>query len=568
MLGSLATVFLVAGCTDSAYDLSNIDTSSEIKVTNLAIPINMDAITLDQMIDVKEGESLQVVDGKYAVKVEGNFESDPVRVKEISIPAPEIEPTITPLNRKGTESSMKKLPTINFAVPEVTTSFSYSANDVDPSIVDLTDVKVSGLTLAIKLSLPTLTSLIDEVTIHQLTFEIPKGLHGTPSMGTYSPATGRLEIINEKTNPGELKISLPITEIELHKAGAKFNPTDHTFEFQGDIKIVEGEIGVDPEHFSNPSAIPTTADLRVDYNMSSLEVSEISGRLKYNVPEFIIPDVDLTNLPDFLRQEGTNLVLNNPQIYLAVKNPLYETHLTASTGLTLSAIRDGRPGNICSLPQPITIESNKGEGPYKYCLSPSEPTFIAGFEDAQYRDFPKLGNIVAGDGLPDAIHIVADDPTFPEQNVTDLKIGYSYGSIAGEYSFFAPLALDANSTITYSDSDTGWASEDLDDVTIDKLVIKANVTTDIDAKVIASGMPLDKQGHAMENVTVSDVTVEAKAQEQAIEIIAEGDITGIDGFLYKVTLMSAGPETLAPNQHIKLTNIRAYVTGKYVTKDN
>lgn len=571
ILGCLASVALVTGCTDSAYDLSDIDTTTEIKVNNLAIPINMEAITLDQIIDVKEGENLKVVDGKYAVSVDGTFSSDPIKINAIHIASPSIAPTVTTLSRSNAESSMRKAPSVNFAVPQEKTSFSYSDNNVDAAVVDITSVKVSNMVLAIKISLPELASVIDEVNINHLNFDLPKGLSGTPSMGTYNSSTGRLAINNVKTSPAGLNISFPISEIKLVEAGAKFDNKTHSFEFNGDIIITDGEIGVDPDHFSNPAAVPPTIGLRVDYSMSALDVNSISGSIQYEVPDFVIPDVDLSNLPDFLRQEGTNIILNNPQIYLSLENPLYESHLTASTGLTLTAIRDGRPSpNPCTLPNPITVGTDRGKGPYNYCLSPSKPDFIAGFEGAEFVAFKSLSNIVAGNGLPDAIHIVTDNPSFPEQKVTDLKIGFDYGRIEGKYSFFAPLALDATSSIIYSDSDTGWASDDLDDLTIENIVIKANVTTDIDAEVIASGEPLDKQGLPIADVTVSSVTVPANAQEHPIEITVNGDITGLDGFLYKVELKVPenveNPNTLAPDQQIKLTNIRAYATGKYVTK--
>ncbi|MDE6006740.1 MAG: hypothetical protein K2G67_04220 [Muribaculaceae bacterium] len=569
LLGCVAAVALVTGCTDSAYDLSDIDSTTEIKINNLAIPINMEAITLDQIIDVKEGESLKVVNGKYAVSVDGSFSSDPIKIKNIHIASPSIAPTITTLNQAGAQSSMLKAPSVNFAVPEVTTSFSYYDDEVDPAVVDITSAKVSDMVLAIKLSLPELTSVIDEVIINHLTFDLPKGLSGTPSMGSYDSSKGLLTINNVKTSPAGLNISLPISEIDLDAAGAIFDSETHTFDFQGEIKITDGEIGVDPTRLSNPTSVPTTIDLRVDYNMSALDVNSICGRLQYDVPDFVIPDVDLTNLPDFLRQKGTNIILNNPQIYLSLDNPLYATHLSASTGLTLTAIRDGRPTNVCSLSEPVKVGSDKGVGPYNFCLSPYKPDFLAGFENAEYVNFKTLGHIVEGDGLPEAIHIIADDPSFPAQDVTDLKIGYDYGSISGKYNFYAPLALDAGSTITYSDSDTGWASDDLDDLTIENIRITANVTTDVNAEVIASGSPLDKQELPMANVNVSSVTVPANAKDYPIEINVTGDIKGIDGFLYTVRIAAPDGENadaLGPDQQIKLTNIRAYATGKYVTK--
>lgn len=68
--GMACSGILLTGCVDSAYDLSDIDKTMELKVDNLAIPINMEAVELSQVIEVKEGDKLKIVDGKYAVAVE------------------------------------------------------------------------------------------------------------------------------------------------------------------------------------------------------------------------------------------------------------------------------------------------------------------------------------------------------------------------------------------------------------------------------------------------------------------------------------------------------------------
>lgn len=41
-------------CVDDAYDLENINTEVEVKVNNLVVPINLDAITLSNAFDLEE----------------------------------------------------------------------------------------------------------------------------------------------------------------------------------------------------------------------------------------------------------------------------------------------------------------------------------------------------------------------------------------------------------------------------------------------------------------------------------------------------------------------------------
>lgn len=560
----LAATALLAGCTDSAYDLSDIDTTTEIKVKNLAVPVNMDAVTLDQIIDVKEGENLKIVNGQYAVLVDDTFDSDPIKINDITIAAPTISPTVTALTQRAA-NGMMKAPGVKFDVPESSTNFSYFNNDIDPAVKSITTLKTRNFTLSIHIQLTQLQGVINEVTIDKMVFELPKGLKGTASMGSYSSTTGRLTLTDVQANPAGLQIDLPITEIDMAAANAKFDSNTRTFDLVGEIKTIEGEITVDPTKVSG--SVPPTVDLRIDYTMSPLNVATLSGTMEYAIEDINIPDVDLNNLPDFLRQDSTDVILNNPQIYLSLNNPLYTTGIEASTGLTLTAIRDNRPSNVCTLPTPVKMTTDKGEGPYDFCLSPINPsTKYEGFENSKYMSFPTLGTIVSGNGLPTSIHIVADNPGFAEQPVTDLKVGYDYGKIEGKYVFYAPLSLAAGSTIYYSDSDTDWGSEDLDDLTIDQLVIKATVDSDVDASLELTGNPLDKQGNAIAGATVLPVTVPANAKDHAIEITVTGPFSGLDGFNYRVTLVSAGNKTLAPDQKIKLNNIRAYATGKFVKK--
>ena len=73
------SLIALSGCIDSDYDLSDINTESEIRVNNLVLPVNIDQLTLDDVISIDEDSKIKVVDGKYAVLVEGDFHSDPER---------------------------------------------------------------------------------------------------------------------------------------------------------------------------------------------------------------------------------------------------------------------------------------------------------------------------------------------------------------------------------------------------------------------------------------------------------------------------------------------------------
>lgn len=94
---TLCTTLLLTGCVDNGYDLSNIDTTSELKVVDLQLPVNLDAITLDDIITIDEDSKIKIrdVDGKpaYVVTEQGEFNSDKITINEFSAEAPVINPS-------------------------------------------------------------------------------------------------------------------------------------------------------------------------------------------------------------------------------------------------------------------------------------------------------------------------------------------------------------------------------------------------------------------------------------------------------------------------------------------
>ena len=50
-----ALLLLFASCIDDKYDLGDIDTTVEVKVVDLVVPMNLDEITLSSLISLDEG---------------------------------------------------------------------------------------------------------------------------------------------------------------------------------------------------------------------------------------------------------------------------------------------------------------------------------------------------------------------------------------------------------------------------------------------------------------------------------------------------------------------------------
>ena len=107
--------------------------------------------------------------------------------------------------------------------------------------------------------------------------------------------------------------------------------------------------------------------------------------------------------------------------------------------------------------------------------------------------YPRLGNILAGQGLPDEIKV---DISIPEQEVVDFQLGKDLDQVFGHYYIVAPFALTDKSTILYSEDITGWG-KDIENLVVNNLSItaKAHNGTPVSAEVTI--IPLDAQGEVI-----------------------------------------------------------------------
>ena len=84
-----------AGCIDNDIDLENIDTTAEVKVVDLTVPLNLDEIKLSSVISLDEGSKIKEINGEYVFVSEGEFASDNIMFSSIVLESPFIKSTYT-----------------------------------------------------------------------------------------------------------------------------------------------------------------------------------------------------------------------------------------------------------------------------------------------------------------------------------------------------------------------------------------------------------------------------------------------------------------------------------------
>ncbi len=564
---TIPCAFALTGCTDDDYDLSDLDKTAQIPVNDLTVPVNIDEIYLSDIIDVKPGDRVQIVDGGYAVVEENTFNSDPIEVDDVTLSSPMLESSTRNISLDGAATLLESGQPLLLPLGSDESAYDLTASDVSAYIVSVKEVDCD-LKITIALSLNGFGDKLKSMSLRNVVLGIPKGLGNVTGNGRYSAESGEFHVTDSRINGTKAEIEIAAKKLDFIKCGAVYNADAHTMKFADKLKVISGEAVITASDFTTTdfSTLPSYCTYRTDFDLSRVYITGFSGRIRYDLTSFDIPQVDLTDLPDVLSQPGTDIKLVNPCLYLRIENPVSAYSLHAVTGFEIKALREGQPTQSYSLPAPFTVTS---EPESEYCLSPTKPSeYLTAFANSQHIPFPSLGNIFSGDGLPQSLDINLINPELPEQEVTGFKLGHKLGSVHGSYYFFAPIELGAGSKITYSDVLDGWSSEDLDKVTISRLHVTASVTTDVPVSLKFSAYPIDKDGNQINDVEIDGGYVDASAIDQQLDINITGTVTGLAGIRFTAVAAPKPGEdasALRPGMNIKLSKIRATVSGYYLT---
>ena len=560
---ALAMAATFSSCVDDKYDLSDIDTTVLVKVNDLTVPIKLDAIELKSILE--EGDEIKIIDGQYAITEDGDFESAEISIGAVTVGSQAFNPSVI---------SVPFVPAALAAAPEAgefkfgldPQEFKFTANDIPAEITDVTALG-GNLEFIFRFDMSGLSAIANRVELRDLTIQLPKGLQMADDVdGAYDPATGII-ILPTQTVVGEsLTLTLKATKIDLETMGAEFDYATHSLEVSGDYCVKSASLVISKADMI-PGAAPTNLTMTIHYDIPAFPVTTFSGRVKYDITGVNISDVDLSDLPDVLTQDGTDISIVNPCIYISLVNPLGRYGLSAQTGMTITSWH-GNVSTPYSINDPgyFTIVPGGDSGKSSYCLSPADPAQkLEGYESAIHVPFSDLSKVLSGQGLPSRLGISLDDPNVNDQPVVDLPLGTDIGAVTGTYSFFAPIALCSGSKIVYSDVADGWGSEDLDHITITDLHVRASIACDIPLALDAKAYPIDKDGNDIDGVVIEGAQLHAGSEPQTVDIHISGEIRGgLDGIRYEVIATAGDQETtLSPTMTIKVTNLRPTVSGYY-----
>lgn len=534
----MSGLFILASCVDNNYDLDNIDTTSAIKVKDLIVPVNLETITLDQVFDIDDDPDNTITkftypDGTvvYAIKKEGSFDADPVFVDRINASEASIDALNIPVP--------SFLENQTFEIKDAITNYYYHISNVDSSVTGIKSLKMSE-PMKINLQVESDGNAID---LDNVILSIPE---------TFIAEYRGIDINGGMISVGSLKngsLEEPIIVKQIN-----FDDVDQT---NGELNF-EGEIGIVSATLSFNST--TATNLTARFTMSGFVVDQVSGSINYEIeaPEF--ESVSLDDLPDFLSESSTNLIISNPQIYLYFSNPV---NAPVYSGLSIISEREWENSDYII---------NKSLEPFVNSLilaaDINNLPLKSEYPNAVTQRVEELQNILAGNGLPSKINFALEN-TFVKGDIYDLQLGQDL-SFYGNYTFFTPLALGAGSKIVYSDEEKDLFGDDVKDVKIESFQLTAYPKTNLPFAVILEASPLDKDGNVIKGSNGSEIKAYSSIPAYAdgssqLDLNFNESFKGLDGVKFSVTVDVQNDESLNPEQFIKLEKIRAKISGEYVT---
>lgn len=556
-------------CVDNKYDLDkDIDMTINVGGEHLTIPAgSSDTAYLSKIIEVEEGDILQpdATTRVYHLTKKDDIDVEPTTVKEVTI-----SETTTKLEETKIVKTTSSL--INEDVTEGINTlgdFKAESNNIDEALKELGALYAKtpeDLILTIDFqkeqSLNFTRVQANKLKIvfpDYIVFKAEEGIQGHELI-----LDGQVLSENGSSYSRTLKVEgYKFSE----NAGAGKKPNGGTLTIEGVISM-EGEVvtsGVSGTGIL--SLVPKTV-------LREMTANSVTGVIQPEI-KAETTNIELNDLPDFLKDEETRMDITNPVILLRAENQL-ETPVEVDAVLTPmkgNAQIDGKEVKVGSGygKTPVVLASGKNV----IALSRTGECTIEGVtSNVKVED---INNLL--ETIPDDI-VVDLQPVVRNEDYYTAKLGWSY-EMPSSYEVDVPLSFEQNLNIVYNDS-VQDLNKDLND--LDKVILKkANVLLTVD-NAIPLKLQLKPENVLIKDVYGNELTAVKKTIEEDKQYVTESTdgekpvtselvlnltsedtafLSKIDRICFKLTAVpgSATGVPLKDTQWLKVTSIKLSVPG-------
>lgn len=559
----------MVSCVDNKYDLDkDIDMTINVGGEHLTIPAgSSDTAYLSKIIEVEEGDILQpdATTRVYHLTKKDDIDVEPTTVKEVTI-----SETTTKLEETKIVNTTSSL--INEDVTEGINTlgdFKAESNNIDEALKELgslyaktpvdliltIDFANTGDLSFAKVKANNLKIIFPDYIV----FKAEEGIQGHELI-----LDGQVLSENGSSYSRTLKVEgYKFSE----NAGAGRKPNEGTLTIEGVISM-EGEVvttGVSGT--GTLSLVPKTV-------LREMTASSVTGVIQPEI-KAETTNIELNDLPDFLKDEETRMDITNPVILLRAENQL-ETPVEVDAVLTPmkgNAQIDGKEVKVGSGygKTPVVLASGKNV----IALSRTGECTIEGVtSNVKVED---INNLL--ETIPDDIEVDLQ-PVVRNEDYYTAELGRAY-EMPSSYEVDVPLSFEHNLNIVYNDS-VQDLNKDLND--LDKVILKkANVLLTVD-NAIPLKLQLKPENVLIKDVYGNELTAVKKTIEEDKQYVTESTdgekpvtselvlnltsedtafLSKIDRICFKLTAVpgSATGVPLKDTQWLKVTSIKLSVPG-------
>ena len=577
----LTSLGITTSCIDNSYDLNkDIDMTISAGGEHLAIPVGYtEKITLDKIIEIEEGDDLQLVDGEYHLLKGDDIEPSTTKVEDVTID--EIKSNIEKIDiSKDSSTSSPQQRTSNENKYntdfEKTGKIEVTAKRIDEAVKEIGELEAKD-----KVAFDIFINIEGEFSIVKVTnlqIELPDFLVFADTQDTEGIIIDKDNhklsfndfILKKNTTEEQGKFHLQLIAYyfaEKAGTGQGLVVTNKEINETYDVKVsgtAEVTLGTTTPTVSSNDKLYIIPQIMI----AEMNVQNVTGVIQPKItPTNTI--VKLENLPDFLSDNEVELDITNPTISFIANNPL-ETPIILN-GEMLGKKADG------SMIEGSTVKIGNGsKDGNKIQLNPGNNIIILSRTGkSNQENSSTVQNIQVSDinnlikKIPDEVNVTLN-PVVKNDDYYTVELKEDGYTMEGNYDNDIPLNFGSNLKIVYDETIDNF-DLDLEDVDIKKAILSINAVNTIPLAMEIKNenvSALDANGNVIKDI---DVTVEGTITESKdgkaevsstlninLNETAEGAISKLDGLKLKVTAVpgQATDVQLLSTQWLQLTDMK------------
>lgn len=551
-------------CVDNKYDLDkDIDMTINVGGEHLTIPAgSSDTAYLSKIIEVEEGDILQpdAATRVYHLTKRDDIDVDPTTVKEVTISSAntDLKQELVGSDDGGSGSKTTEL--------DVKNNLRAEASDIDEALIELGALGAktpTSLTLAFEF-LNTGNLTFGSVTAKNLEIQLPDFLMFEKG----EVEEGNKLILNNE----ELKNAQKVLHVIGYQFGGKAGEGEipdknRTITING-LVTMQGQVVT--SGINGFGSLTMTLDVTLEEMTANSVTGVIQPEIKAETT-----NIELNDLPDFLKDEETRMDITNPVILLRAENQL-------ETPVEVDAVLTPMKGNAQIDGKEVKVGSGYGKTPV---VLASGKNVIALSRTGECTIEGVTSNVKVED-INDLLETIPDDievdlqPVVRNEGYYTAELGRAY-EMPSSYEVDVPLSFEQNLNIVYNDS-VQDLNKDLND--LDKVILKkANVLLTVD-NAIPLKLQLKPENVLIKDVYGNELTAVKKTIEEDKQYVTESTdgekpvtselvlnltsedtafLSKIDRICFKLTAVpgSATGVPLKDTQWLKVTSIKLSVPG-------